>query len=73
MSQKDWSEGYDDGYKAKAEEIMKWLFEEGKHRTNFYTKEPYFESNFDRLTGCGCCAELDRDWLIELIKGEQSE
>ena len=70
MSDNEWSEGYDAGYQAKAEELMKWLFEEGEHFTNHFTKKPDFTSNFEKLTGCGCCASLDGNWLKELIKGE---
>ncbi len=56
--------------RLERERIIKLLFEEGKHGINFFNKEPYFDSNFDRLVGCGCCAELGRGDIIALIKGE---
>ena len=83
MSEKDVQKGYDLGYadglthgklegaEEAQERIIKLLFDEGKHSIYPSNGKQIFTSNFERLTGCGCCAELDEDWLKQLIKGEQ--
>ena len=61
------------GVNVERERIIKLLFDEGKHSIYPSNGKQIFISNFERLTGCGCCAELDENWLKQLIKGDRSE